>query len=159
MALEPFQTSHAQDYPGVRQLSVFMESRVGQLLRLTRLLDQTEIRILAVSVVNSVDCAIIRMVVDDPDQAGDLFRGGRFSISETDLIVVSLPPGKRGLLDTWTALLTGEVNINYTYPLLVRPRGAPALAVHADNLDMAVAVLRSKKFDLLDQSDLLTDYR
>jgi len=158
MSLEPFETAESQDHPTVRQLSIFIENQVGQLLQLTRLLDQTDIRILAVSVVNAVDCAVIRMIVDDPDQAGELFRQSRFSVSEAELIVVSLPPGKRGLLHTWMALLAGEVNINYTYPLLVRPHGAPAMAVQADNLEMAVAVLRTKRFDVLDQSDLLKGY-
>ena len=158
MSLEPFETAEAQDYPTVRQLSIFIENHVGQLLQLTRLLDQTAIRILAVSVVNAVDCAVIRLIVDDPDQASELFRKNRFSVSEAELIVVSLPRGKRGLLHTWMALLAGEVNINYTYPLLVRPHGAPAMAVQADNLEMATAVLRSKKFDVLDQSDLLKDH-
>lgn len=158
MSLEPFETAESQDHPTVRQLSIFIENQVGQLLQLTRLLDQTDIRILAVSVVNAVDCAVIRMIVDDPDQAGELFRRSRFSVSEAELIVVSLPPGKRGLLHTWMALLAGEVNINYTYPLLVRPHGAPAMAVQADNLEMAVAVLRTKRFDVLDQSDLLKGY-
>ncbi|MHC4611719.1 MAG: acetolactate synthase [Planctomycetota bacterium] len=155
MSLEPFETAEAHDYPSVRQLSIFIENRVGQLLRLTRLLDRTEIHILAVSVVNSVDCAVIRMIVDDPDHAIALFRDGGFAVSEAELVVVSLPPGKRALLHTWATLLAGEVNINYTYPLLVRPRGAPALAVQSEDLEMAINVLRSKKFTVLDQSDLL----
>ncbi|MCP4248450.1 MAG: acetolactate synthase [bacterium] len=155
MSLEPFETAHAHDYPTVRQLSVFIENRVGQLLRLTRLLDRTEIHILAISVVNSVDCAIIRMIVDDPDDAVAVFREGGFKVSEAELIVVSLPPGKRALLHTWMALLSGEVNIGYTYPLMIQPHGAPALAVQIDENEMAIDVLRAKKFVVLDQSDLL----
>jgi len=155
MSVEPLETASSHDFPTVRQLSVFLENRLGQLLRLTQLLDATEIRILAVSVVNAGDCAIIRMIVDSPDEATELFRQGRFSVSETEILVVSLPHGKRALLHTWTALLTGEVNIAYTYPMLINPAGSPALVVQADNLEMAAKVLRSKKFAVLDQSDLV----
>ena len=158
MSLEPYGTAEAHDSPTVRQLSVFIENHVGQLLQLTRLLKQTDIRILALSVVNSMDCAVIRMILDDPDEAHERFTESGFSVSETELIVVNLPPGKRALLDIWTALMAGEVNVLYTYPLLVRPHDRPALAVQADNLDMAVNVLRNKKFDVLDQSDLLKGY-
>ena len=158
MSLEPYGTAEAHDSPTVRQLSVFIENRVGQLLQLTRLLEQTDIRILAISVVNSVDCAVIRMIVDDPDEAHQRFSECGFSVSEAELIVVSLPPGKRALLGTWTALMAGEVNVMYTYPLLVQPHGRPALAVQADSLDMATNVLRNNKFDVLDQSDLLQEY-
>ncbi|HUU84264.1 MAG TPA: acetolactate synthase [Phycisphaerae bacterium] len=158
MSLEPFGTAEAHDSPTVRQLSVFIENRVGQLLQLTRLLEETDIHILGISVVNSLDCAVIRMIVDDPDEAHRRFSDSGFAVSETELLVVSLPPGKRALLGTWTALMAGEVNVNYTYPLLVRPQGRPAIALQADNPDMAANVLRSKKYDVLGQSDLLSHY-
>jgi len=155
MDVEPLDTAEAQGLPTVRQLSVFIENRVGQLLRLTQLFDDTDIRILAISVVHSVDCAVCRMLVDDSDRAYDILRDARFQVSEAELLVVSLPPGKRGLLHTWAALLGGEVNVNYTYPLLTRPRNTAALAVCPDNLYQAVKVLRERSFDLLDEADLL----
>ena len=110
MEIEPLSTAEAHDQPTVRQQSVFVENRVGQLLRLARLFDHTDVRILALSVVYSVDCAICRMIVNDPDQAYEVLAAGRFQVSETELIVVSLPHGKRALLHTWAALLQGEVN-------------------------------------------------
>jgi len=155
MDVEPLQTMEGHSVPTIRQQSVFIENRVGQLLRLTRLFDQSDIRILAVSVVYSVDCAIARMVLDDPDQGYKVLTEAGFQISETELIAVSLPHGKRALLHTWAALLDGEINIYYTYPLLVRPRGCAAIAVHPDNIEQAVRVLRDRKFDVLDQQDLL----
>jgi len=154
MALEPLETAEAHDDPTVRQQSIFVENRVGQLLQLTRLFDQADIRILAVSVVNSVDCAICRMILDDPDLAAEVLGRSRFQVSEAELIVVSLPHGKRALLQTWAALLGGEISIHYTYPLLVHPRGCAALAVVPDNIEQALEILRDRKFDILSQHDL-----
>lgn len=133
---------------------MFIENQVGQLLRLTRLFDGIDVRILALSVVYSVDCAITRMVLDDPEEAHSTLRKHGFPVSDSELVVVGLPHGKRGLLDVWAALLRGEVNVHYTYPLLVRPRGHAAIAVQADNNELAVQVLREMRFDVLDQSDL-----
>ncbi len=155
MDVQPLETLEGQGFPTIRQQSVFIENRVGQLLRLTKLFDQSDIRILAVSVVYSVDCAIVRMILDDPDQGHDVLTQHGFPVSETDLIAVSLPHGKRALLHTWAALLGGEINIHYVYPLLVQPRGHAAMAVCCDNNEQAVQVLRDKKFDVLDQQDLL----
>lgn len=155
MDVEPLQTLEGHSVPTIRQQSVFIENRVGQLLRLTKLFDQSDIRILAVSVVYSVDCAIVRMVLDDPDQSYDVLTKSDFQVSETELIAVSLPHGKRALLHTWAALLGGEINIHYVYPLLIRPRKCAALAVCPDNIEQAVRLLREKKFELLDQQDLL----
>lgn len=149
------ETMEGQAVPTVRQQSVFIENRVGQLLRLTRLFDQTDIRILAISVVYGVDCAIVRMLLDDPDRSYEVLNQSGFKISETELLVVSLPHGKRALLDTWTALLSGEINIHYTYPLLIQPKGSPAIAVCPDSLEQAVKILRERKFEVLDQQDLL----
>ena len=154
MAIEPFETAQAHDEPTVRQQSVFIENRVGQLLRLTKLFDRTDVRILAVSVVYSVDCAICRMLVDEPDKAYDLLTGDGFKVSDAELIVVSLPPGKRALLHTWMALLAAEINIHYTYPLLVRPKGYAAIAIQPDNIPQAIQTLRQKRFEVLTQEDL-----
>lgn len=157
MQIEPLETAEGHDLPTVRQQSVFIENRVGQLLQLARLFEQTDIRILAVSVVYSVDCAICRMILDDPEKGYEVLSGARFQVSETELLVVSLPPGKRALLQMLAALLGGEVNIFYTYPLLSRPRGAPAVAVATDGIEQAVHVLRERGFDVLSQQDLLDD--
>jgi len=154
MEAEPLSTLEGQSAPTVRQQSVFVENRVGQLLRLTRLFDQTEIRILAVSVVYSVDCAICRIINDDPDRAYDLLTQSGFQVSETELIVVSLPHGKRALLHTWAALLGAEINIHYVYPLLVHPRDCAAIAVLPDNIEQAVKILKERKFEVLDQQAL-----
>ncbi len=152
--MEPLETAEAAGTPTVRQLSVFIENRVGQLMRLTNLLARTDVRILAVSVVYSVDCAICRMILDDADVGLDTLRKAGFPVSDTELIVVSLPRGKRGLLGTWAALLGGEINIHYTYPLLIHPRDCAAIAILPDDLEQAVRILRERSFDVLDEQDL-----
>ena len=154
MATEPFETAFASGFPAVTQLSIFFDNRVGQLARLTRLFEETEIHILAISVVHSVDCGILRMIVDKPDDALDLLNGNNFAVHPTEILVVSMPPGKRALLHTWVAFLSAEVNVSYAYALLCPIAGRPALAVQADQLEQAADALRHKGFTVLDQSDL-----
>ncbi|MCK4659924.1 MAG: acetolactate synthase [Phycisphaerae bacterium] len=154
MDTEPFETAEASGVPLVRQFSVFMENRVGSLLRMTRVFENTELHILAISVVDSVDCSVVRMIVDDPDKAYDVLTEAGFSVCESELVVVSLPHGKRALLEVLVALLRGEINVHYTYPLLVRPLDRPALAISTDSLDAAVAVLKDKKLIVLDHCDI-----
>ncbi len=154
MALEPFETAQSHETPTVRQQSVMLENRVGQLLRLTKLFDISEVRILSMTQVFAQDCALCRLLLDDPDAGYSLMVDAGFQVSETELLVVGVPSGKRGLLKTWMALLAGEVNIHYTYPLLVHPNGHAAIAICADNVEQAADVLRMRKFELLNQSDL-----
>lgn len=154
MALEPLETAEGNEYPFCRQISVFLENRVGQLLRLTRLFDSSEIRILAISVEGSVDCSIVRLLVDDPDLATQMLREAKFALAETELLVVELPAGKRGMMTVCAALISAEVNINYVYPLLPTQERGACLAIQVDNLALAAQALRAKRFNVIDQPEL-----
>ena len=157
MAVNPFEIMEGQTYPSVTQLSVFIDDRVGQLLRLTQLFDRTEIRILGLMVVNSVDCAIVRMIVDDPGAAESTLQEHHFPVKATEMLVVCLPHGKRALLNVWSAMLGAEINVHYTYALLGHRHGSRAIAVHAENIEMAAESLGKHGFTVLDQSDLQID--
>lgn len=154
MALEPLSTAHGSEFHYCRQISVFVENRLGQLLRLTRLFDTAEVRMRAVSVEGSIDCAIVRLLVNDPDTAHEMLSDAGFATTETELIVVELPPGKRGIMRVCEALITGEININYIYPLLPGHHGEACVAIQVDNLGQASSVLAMNNFHVLDQSDL-----
>lgn len=154
MSLEPLETAEGSDFPLCRQLSVFVENRLGQLLRLTRLFESSNLRILAVSVQGATDCAIVRLLVDDPDTAHETLTSARFAVAEAEVIVIELPPGKRGIMTVCEALIAGEINMDYLYPLLPDDKRGACMAIHVDNMPQAAAVLTSKKFRLLDQSEL-----
>lgn len=154
MSVEPLETAEGSELPVCRQLSVFLENRLGQLLRLTRLFENEDIYILAVSVEASVDCAIVRLLVNDPDAACRTLMDNGFAVTESDILVVELPPGKRGIIAVCAALISGEVNINYLYPLLGSRRREACMAIQVDNLSTAVRVLQARKFHVLDQSEL-----
>lgn len=154
MDIQPLETLEGGDFPLCRQLSVFLENRLGQLLRLTRLFERDHVHILGISVDNSVDCAIVRLLVDDPDAAHEMITDAGFACSESEVLVVELPPGKTGIMVTCVALLTGEVNINYVYALLPGATRGACMAIQVDDPAVAANVLTAKKFSILDQSDL-----
>lgn len=149
----PFETLEGHDFPTVRQLSVFLDNRVGQLMRLTQLLESTNIKILALSVVDSVDYAVVRMLFDQPDEALEVLRQNGFAVSVAELLVVRLPKGKRGLLNVWSSLLSSEINIAYAYSLLSGRIGA-AVAIYVDNLEIAIDTLRQHHFEVLSEAEL-----
>lgn len=157
MAIQPFETAEAHSSPTVTQLSVFLDDRVGQLLHLTQMFDGSNVHILGLSVTNLVDCAIVRMIFDDPDEAGVILTDHRFQVKETELIVVCVPEGPRGLINLWSAMLKAEINVHYTYALMGLSHGRPAVAVHADNLTLACDAFKRQRLVVLDQSDLRTE--
>jgi hypothetical protein len=147
------ETSEGQSLPGVRQLSVFLDNQVGQLLRLTQFIDTKNIKILGLSIVDAIDYAVVRLLCDSPDAAVSILREAGYAFSVSEVILVSLPHGKRGLLALWQCLLSAEINIGCCYPLLP-PKLGPVLALSVDNLEFATDTLIRNQFDVLSEADL-----
>ncbi len=149
-----FATMRGRDYPSIRQFTVFLENRVGQLLDVVRRFEGSHVRIVALTISDSTECALVRFLLSDPEQGREVLERAGLSIVESDLIGVELPSTPQPLLQVCTALLQAEVNITQVYPLLARPRGQPAVALMVDNIEMAIETLASKGFTALNEDDL-----
>jgi hypothetical protein len=152
-----YRTARGRDWPSVRQFNVFVANRVGGLLDVVRRFETTDIRIVSLTVVDSADCAIIRMVLSDPERALEIFNLANLPVTESDLLVVKLPDGTQPLLQICKALLAAEINIHYAYPLLVGPHGCAALALHVEDHETAVNTLNALDFVLFTENDLNDD--
>ena len=147
-------TSRGRDYPSIRQFSIFAPNKVGQLLTLIRLVETARLRVLAMSIVDSAECSIIRLVVTKPENAYELLHHAGYRFCEVDLLVVELPNRDQPILAICSTLLKAEVNIQYGYPLMVRPYGRPALAFYVDDLEVAANILDAEGFIVLTEHDL-----
>jgi hypothetical protein len=149
-----FATARGRDWPSVRQFNVFVENRVGGLLDVVRRFESTDLRIVSLSVADLADCAIIRLVLSDPERAVEIFRLAGLAVTESNLLVVQLPEGPQPLLKICKALLVAEINIDYAYPLLLGPQGKAAVALHVEDHETAVGTLTSQGFTILTENDL-----
>src|SRR5947209_7839791 len=152
-----FATARGRDWPSVRQFNVFVASRLGGLADVVRRFETTDIRIVSLTVVDSADCAIIRLVLSDPERALEIFEQARQPVTESDLLVVKLPEGPQPLLQICKALLAAELNIHYAYPLMVGPHGSAALAIHVEDHETGAATLASQGFVISSEADFNTD--
>jgi hypothetical protein len=152
-----FSTARGRDWPSVRQFNVFVENRVGNLLSVVRRFESSDNRIVSLTVVDSADCAIIRMVLSDPERARETFELAGLPITESDLLVVELPTGDQPLVQICKALLGAEISIDYAYPLMVGPHGRAALALHVEDHETSVTTLSGLGFTLLTEKDLQDD--
>lgn len=149
-----FETARGRDWPSVRQYNVFVENRVGNLLAVVRRFESSDNRIVSLTVVDSADCAIIRMVLSDPERARETFESAKLPFTESDLLVVELPDADQPLVQICKALLGAEISIHYAYPLLVGPHGRSALALHVEDHETAAATLEKLGFTLFTEKDL-----
>jgi hypothetical protein len=152
-----FSTMRGRNYPTIRQFTVFLENRVGQLLEVVRRFENSRVRIVALSIADSAECAFVRFLLSHPEQGREILERAGLAMIESDLIGVELPNDKQPLLRVCTALLQAEVNIIQAYPLIVRPHGNPAVALMVDNLEMGLETLAHKGFTMLTEADLVHD--
>lgn len=152
MAVAP--TTEKLSSPQVHQFSVFLQNKVGALLEVVKLLTEHNIVVLALSIQDSSESSIGRMIVSDPDRVAGLFHEHEIPFSQCEVLVVELKESAADLAKVLSALLMAEVNIFFSYPLLIRPRGRAVLAMHVDDIDCSSSVLRGDGFNILTQADL-----
>ncbi len=149
-----FATMRGRDYPTIRQFTVFLENRVGQLLEVVRRFEGSRVRIVALSINDATECSFVRFLLSHPEQGREVLERAGLAIIESDLIGVELPSGPQPLLKVCTALLQAEINIVQAYPLIIRPHGRPAVALMVDNIEAAMDTLNDKGFGMIRESDL-----
>jgi hypothetical protein len=137
----------------VRQFSVFTANRLGRLHDLIALLSSREVHVMALTVLDTTDSAIIRLVVDDPDAARELLVEQGFAFTESDLVVVEVDSATE-LGRLMAASLEAELNINYLYSFITHPQGKSMLALSIEDNEVAEQVLRKHQFRVLKQSDI-----
>ena len=145
-----FSTIRGRDYPSIRQFTVFLENRVGQLLEVVRRFEGSNVRICALSISDSSECAFVRFLLSRPEQGREILERAGLAMIESDLIGVVLPQEPQPLLRICTALLQAEVNIIQAYPILDRD----AVALMVDNIEMSQDTLSNKGFTMLTEDDL-----
>ena len=148
------ETTSRVDGPLVKQFSVFLPNKVGAMLDVVKLLNSHHTHIVAMSVSESTDSAIARIIVSDPERVQDLFKQNNIAFGVCEVVVVELREVATQLVKLLAALFMAEVNVHFTYSLLMRPRGQAALALHVDDNECAISVLTGEGFQLLSQSDI-----
>lgn len=154
MPTELTETTSKIDGPLVRQFSVFLPNKVGAMLEIVKLLDAHSTHVVALTISESTDSAIARVIVSDPERVEVLFKEHEIAFGVCDILVVELREVATQFIKLLSALLMAEVNVHFSYPLLTRPNGRAALALYVDDSECATAVLQGEGFRLLAQTDI-----
>ncbi|MEM9704188.1 MAG: acetolactate synthase, partial [Planctomycetota bacterium] len=138
----------------LRQFSVFLENRVGNLSDLVRTVEAGKLRIVGLTIQDNADSAVARLIVDEYERARDLFRLSDFHVFETDVIAIELPDVPHPISDACRTLLQAELDVHYSYTLALpeTPRGG--LAIYVDDVDLALDVLANSRLTVVTEGDL-----
>ena len=147
-------TARGRDYPAIRQFTIFLENRIGQLMEVIRRFEGTTVRILSMTISESGECAFARFLLSDPEAGREVFERAGMAIIESNLIGVELPDDPQPMLSVCSALLRAEVNLIQAYPLMIQSHGRPIVGLMVDNIDLGFETLQSQNLRLITEQEL-----
>ena len=148
------ETNTLKNSQPVQQFAVLLQNRVGALASMVRLPRGAAIEALGLSVQDSRDATVARLVVTDPEQAEQLFMEKGIPHTLCELVVVELKQSSEDLLACLEQLMVAETNVDFAYSLMPCPKGRPLLAMHVEDHGFAVSVLHRAGFKVVYQEDL-----
>ncbi len=138
----------------VTQLSLFLENKPGALSRPVKLLAKAKLNILTLSIADTQQFGILRLVLRDWEKAKRLLEKDGFVVKVSDLVALEVADEPGGLADILVTLEKARVNVEYMYGFTLRKEGKGVLAFRFDDPDSAIAALRKKGIKPVSRVDL-----
>lgn len=138
----------------VKQISVFIENKQGRLIAVTSCLAENNVNIRALSVADTSDFGILRLIVDKPDCAYQALKERGFTVRETDVLAMEVPDMPGGINAGLKALDNAGINVEYIYAFLGAATGKALNIIKVDKMEDAAKVLFDSGMGLLDGQDV-----
>lgn len=125
----------------VEQISIFIENKSGRLAEVSGILGKAGVNIRALSLADTSDFGILRLIVSDAERALQELRGHNFTVSKTEVVGVEVPDSPGGLSSILQILDQNNVNVEYMYAFAERSRDNAVIIFRFDNTDEAIQAL------------------
>lgn len=136
----------------IQQISVFLENKSGRLSEVTQCLAEKNINITALSIADTSEYGILRMVVSDPQEAYSILRSRKFSVSLTDVICVTTRNAPGALAKILSTLTANEVSVEYMYAFAVNE--AAYIIIRTESINNTIEVLQKNKVELIGAAEV-----
>jgi hypothetical protein len=138
----------------VKQVSIFLENRAGRLAEVTKLLADNSLNIRALSVADTSDFGILRLIVNDPDKAIDLLKKENYTVSAAEVVAVEVPDQPGGLAKTLALFDQNHINVEYMYAFLAKIPDKAVLIFRFDDNKSVMEKLNSKDIRFISAKEL-----
>jgi len=138
----------------LEQISVFIENKTGRLASVMEILKNNEIDIRALTIADTTDFGIIRIVVKDATGTLAILKEQGCTATVTKVIGFTIPDYSGSLYDVINAFEDAGINVEYCYSLMCKRVGQADIVVRVDNKEKAIDVLSAKKITLLNPEDI-----
>lgn len=136
----------------IRQFVIYAENKVGWLNDFIEMLRAEGIHVMAISVLDTTDSAVIRLVPNYPKETARLLKSRSISFMERNILAVQID-GEDSLQMITQSLLHAEINIHYVYPFLYQPNNKPVLALAMEDDDIGEEALTKHRLRVLALDD------
>ncbi|MDD4188765.1 MAG: ACT domain-containing protein [Eubacteriales bacterium] len=133
----------------IEQISIFIENRKGRLADVTRLLASSGINISALSIADTADFGILRLIVNDPDKAIKILKAHDYTVSRTNVIAIAVEDKPGGLADVLEILESYNIDVEYMYAFVGGNSQKALVIMRLSDTDKALSILRGKAVILL----------
>lgn len=117
----------------IKQISLFVENRSGQLLEVTKLFAENSINLKAVHIAETADYGILRLITDDYERAAELLKEDGFLVSLNSVFAVAVPDIAGGLNEILKIISDNDINIEYMYSVFGHKHGMAYMVFRVDN--------------------------
>jgi hypothetical protein len=138
----------------VKQIAVFLENKTGRLIEVSRVLRDNSVNIRALSLADTADYGVLRMIVNDPEKARNALEAAGFTINETEVIAVEIPDVPGGLGEALEPLQAAGINVEYLYSFVEKSGESAIVVFRVEDIDGAVGALRNASFQLMQGDDI-----
>ena len=138
----------------VHQISIFLENRAGQLAQVTRVLADNNIDMRAISIAETTDYGVLRLIVNDAELATGILLDHGFILSMTPVHVVAVPDQAGGLAPVLEAIAEGNLDIEYMYSLFTHKEGKAYMVFRNSDEEKFVSLLASHGIALASKEEL-----
>lgn len=138
----------------VKQISIFIENKSGRLAEVARTLGEKGVNIRALSLADTSDFGILRLLVDNTDAALETLKEGGFTVNKTDVVAVEVPDQPGGLCEILQVLDKAQINVEYMYAFVERNAGNAVIIFRFDEIDSAINTLQDKGISILSGEQL-----
>lgn len=138
----------------VQQISIFIENRAGRLAEATSALGEAGVNIRALSLAETSDFGILRLIVDRTDLAKEVLVKEGFTVDKTDVVAIQVPDRPMGLGNILQILDAEQITVEYLYAFIERCGDNAVIIFRFDNCDQAIATLTAQGVKVLSAQEV-----
>jgi hypothetical protein len=138
----------------IKQISIFVENKPGRLADITAMLARKNIDIRALSIADTTDYGILRLIVSNPDSAVVAIREEGLTASSTEVLAIGIPDEPGGFAGAIKVLADAGIGVEYAYAFITPEKGSAYVIIRVENNAAAGEVLAKAGIKLLEQNDI-----